>query len=97
MTTIRERLHHYLEERGVRVSHFHTRGKIREETDELLEAIKKHRKKDTQKTLEHVMEETADVVWALASNAEKYGFTLEEALELKTRKDRGRNKSRLKG
>lgn len=90
-SSIRNKLHLYLKLRGVAAKRYQKRSKLREETHELQKAILQHRKHQTLRSKGHLMEEVADVMWCLAAISEKNGFTIEDAMELKTTRDAGRN------
>jgi NTP pyrophosphatase (non-canonical NTP hydrolase) len=57
--------------------------KLEEEVNELIEAMNSD-------DLKHIKEEIADVIFVLCSIARLYGFTIEEALDMKIKKDKDR-------
>jgi len=93
MSALRRIFHRYADVRGIKPKRYSKVKKLKEETHELVDAIKDHKKSMTMNTKTRVMEETADVVWCLTAISEKYGFTIDEALDLKTARDVGRNKN----
>lgn len=73
----------YVTTRGIDMPHYNTGSKIIEEAYELQEAVQL---KDKTK----VMEEAFDVFITALVAAHQFGFSLEEAAEVKINKDRGR-------
>lgn len=84
-------LHRYVRLRGVRWTRYAKPSKLREEFEELLEAIQDFEANPSEKKLRHIQEETADVFFCVLGTSEKYKFDLSDAVELKILKDRGRN------
>lgn len=91
MSSIRNKLHLYLKLRGVEAKRYQKRSKLREEVRELEKAILHHRKHRTLRSKGHLMDEVADVMWCLSAISEKNEFSVEDAMELKTSRDAGRN------
>lgn len=81
----------YSKLRGVNSKRYSKTKKLREETRELAVALKAYKKRPTMANKSHLMEEVADVQWCVTAIAERGGFTVEEALEFKTLRDKGRN------
>lgn len=73
----------YIETREIKMPVYHNGSKIIEEAYELQEAV-------LNKDRERVMEESFDVFITALVAAHQFGFTLEEAAELKIEKDKGR-------
>lgn len=90
-SAIRNKLRLYLTVRGVKSKRYTKRSKLREETWELEKAILNHRRTRTLRSKGHLMGEVADVMWCLAAISENNDFTVEDAMELKTSRDSGRN------
>lgn len=78
-----DRLVQYVSERGIAMPHYTDGSKITEEAAELVEAIQSG-------DVQAIMEEVADVVITAAVAARQFGFTVEHAIEIKTKKDAGR-------
>lgn len=96
MSRIHAALSHYASVRGVKKERYNKPKKLREETKELLEALKHYKKNPSNETRGHLMEEVADVQWCLAAISELGKFDIEDALDLKTARDCGRNRSKSK-
>lgn len=94
MSMIHRALAHYANMRGVKKTRYSKPKKLREETRELLEALKDYKKSPSRHTRDHLMEEVADVQWCLAAISEFGKFDIEDALALKTARDCGRNCSK---
>jgi NTP pyrophosphatase (non-canonical NTP hydrolase) len=95
MSAIQLKLEEYLQTRGMAMPYYRRGSKITEEAGELVEALQDYLKKPSPKNLRHFKEEVADVVIVAAIAAQVGNFSVEEALEWKIEKDRGRgHKSR---
>jgi len=84
-------LHRYAKLRGVRWTRYSKTSKLKEEYRELLEALADYEADPTPKKLEHLKEESADLLFCLLGLSEKHGFDLLDAAEHKIDKDTGRN------
>lgn len=84
-------LHDYARLRGVRWSRYSKPSKLRKEHEELVEALLAYENNPSAQNLQHLKEESADVLFCLLGISEKAGFDLNDAVEHKTKKDRGRN------
>lgn len=84
-------LHRYVKLRGVRWTRYAKVSKLREESQELIEAVADYEANPTPKKLQHLKEEAADVLFCVIGVSEKYGFDLHDAAEHKIAKDTGRN------
>lgn len=91
MSYMHNALKRYAQLRGVKSKRYRKPKKLREETRELIEAMRLHKKRRSMKSKMHLMEEVADVQWCLTAIADEAGFTVEDALDLKILRDRGRN------
>lgn len=94
MSLIHNALTRYASVRGVKKTRYNKPKKLREETKELIEALKDFKKNPTNKTRVHLMEEVADVQWCLTAISELGGFKIEDALDIKTARDHGRNRKK---
>lgn len=92
MSLIHTALAHYAKVRGVKKTRYNKPKKLREETKELIVALKEFKAAPTNQTRGHLMEEVADVQWCLTAISELGGFKIEDALDLKTARDCGRNR-----
>lgn len=84
-------LHRYVKLRGVRWNRYSKVSKFEEECLEFLEAVRDFENDPSDKNLRHLKEESADVLFCLLGVSEKHGYDLSDAVELKIRKDKGRN------
>lgn len=84
-------LHLYSKLRGTRWTRYSKTSKLKEEFGELLEAIEDYEADPSPKHLEHLKEESADLLFCLLGISEKRDFDLLDAVEHKIRKDKGRN------
>lgn len=86
MLTLERRMKRYYRLRGLKLVHDRPNGeKLREETEELIEALQGDDHLHTQ-------HEIGDVAIVLARYAKQLDTTVEECIRLKTAKDKGRNK-----
>lgn len=82
----------YVEARGISMPFYRRGSKILEEAEELVEALGEFLEKpNSLKRRRHLMEEVADVAFTAAVAARQGSFSVEEAIEWKIAKDRGRN------
>ena len=84
-------LHLYSKLRGTRWTRYSKTSKLKEEFEELMEALADYEADPSAKNLNHLKEESADVLFCLLGISEKRDFDLLDAVEHKIRKDKGRN------
>jgi NTP pyrophosphatase (non-canonical NTP hydrolase) len=87
--TLRQWLERYLDARGIEINP--TNGsKVVEEAQELVNAIADYRTNPTIESLYHVYHEMGDVILATAGVARGFDVALEDCVDLKIERDRGR-------
>lgn len=87
--TIRQWLERYLDARGIEI-HPTSGSKVTEEAQELVDAIAEYRADPTIDRLYHVYHEFGDVILATAGVARSFDVALEDCVDLKIERDRGR-------
>lgn len=90
MSPIEDKLEEYVNTRGIPMPFYTSGKKIIEEAGEARDALQDWLADPTDANLAHLMEEVADLTIVAAVAARQAGFTVEQALDAKIKKDSGR-------